>query len=140
MEKFNMLHIFILPSLLFCFPSHAKTTFDYFEDSQNGICKQIIEEEGSFAINMCIGLMLKDSEEKLERRVKEIKKSFKKTNNKKLTQAFIQEQKMWQNYKKDRCIYFSSDTIEGSHAYDDMLAICQSAENYRRIDTLEGEP
>lgn len=125
---------------LVCFSLQAKPSFDYFEESQNGLCKPMLEKEGPLAMNDCISLMLEDSEKKLSARITEVKNKLKKINNSKLTKAFFYEQKLWSIYKKDRCLYFSSDTEKDSFADWYMKSICQTAENYRRIDTLEGEP
>ncbi|PWC16513.1 hypothetical protein DDT52_18125 [Brenneria roseae subsp. roseae] len=125
---------------LISFGSWAKTSNDYLKDSENGICKDLIKGESYHEIYNCAALMENDSRAMLVKRISEIKVALEKMNNKEITDAFIREQRSWEVYKKDRCSYVTLGIDKNEMAYQFNLDICNAIENYRRIETLYGEP
>lgn len=125
---------------LVSFSSYAKTYNNYLEESENGICKALIEKEGHYAIYRCGSLMVDDSQKKMIKRMSEINKTLKKINNNEITNAFMRDQLSWEAYKRERCAYITLGIDKESSEYQFNLDICNAVENYRRIETLEGEP
>ncbi|WP_224718538.1 lysozyme inhibitor LprI family protein [Pectobacterium versatile] len=107
------------------------------------LCKDLMKEGGYNKVDLCINLMLSDSTEKLEKRNKEITDDLSKLESFKnfedLSKFLKMEQAAWKDYIDSRCSYKQLVFIKDSPIYFSSHRLCHAVENYRRIESLEGE-
>jgi Protein of unknown function (DUF1311). len=132
---------FFILSLSWCNLAFASMYHDYLNKNKESLCKDIIKEESYSEIYQCTSLMLKDSQEKLNKKVKEIddvlKESFDDNEPQKL---FSESQHSWSEFVKKQCLYKLIGYQPGSPLYQSTQDLCFSVENYRRLEVLNGEP
>ncbi|WP_411569410.1 hypothetical protein [Serratia sp. UGAL515B_01] len=73
-------------------------------------------------------------------RLLEIRKDLTKIGDAEFTTAFEVEQKSWERYKNDRCKYITTGMNMHGSAYQFQFDVCNTKENYRRLETLVGDP
>ncbi|KHN55835.1 lysozyme inhibitor LprI family protein [Pectobacterium fontis] len=107
------------------------------------LCKDLMKGESYHEVDICIERMLSDSAEKLEQKNKEaIKflstlKAF--DGEEEAVQLFKKDQAAWKNYVVHRCAYKVHPYEKDSPIYFSGKSLCEAVENYRRIESLDGE-
>ncbi|MCL6362345.1 lysozyme inhibitor LprI family protein [Pectobacterium polaris] len=108
------------------------------------LCKDVMKGESYHELYICTDRMLSDSTEKLEQRNKELIKDLSKFkafgDSEEAVQLFKKDQAAWKNYVVHRCAYKGYGFEKDSPVYLSNKDLCEAVENYRRIETLEGEP
>ncbi|MEL7629121.1 hypothetical protein AAGW04_08970 [Pectobacterium aroidearum] len=125
-------------------PAFGEIYWSKLELMEKTLCKDIMKGESYHEVDICIDRMLADSTEKLEKRNKEIIEDLSKLdpfeNLEDLVKFSNKEQASWKNYVDSRCSYKQLAFIKDSPIYFSSNRLCHAVENYRRIETLEGEP
>ncbi|KFW98995.1 lysozyme inhibitor LprI family protein [Pectobacterium carotovorum] len=125
-------------------PAFGEIYWSKFDVMEKTLCKDLMKDGGYNKVDLCINLMLSDSKEKLEKRNKEITEALSKfdsfENFEDLVKSFKKDQTAWKNYASHRCSYKQLAFIKDSPIYFSSNRLCHAVENYRRIETLEGEP
>lgn len=88
----------------------------------------------------CVKELSDNSDKKMNTRLSEIRADLKRIGDKEYTVAFEVAQKSWERYKADQCGYITSGMDKDRSGYFFQFHFCNAAENYRRLDTIKGEP
>ncbi|MDG0803194.1 lysozyme inhibitor LprI family protein [Pectobacterium polaris] len=107
------------------------------------LCKDIMKGESYHEVDICIDRMLADSTEKLEQKNKEaisfLSKLITMEYEESAVKLFKADQAAWKNYVVHRCAYKVHPYIKDSPIYFSDKSLCEAVENYRRIESLDGE-
>ncbi|WP_116186042.1 lysozyme inhibitor LprI family protein [Pectobacterium aquaticum] len=107
------------------------------------LCKDLMKGESYHEVDICIDRMLADSTEKLEQKNKEaisfLSKLITMEDEESAVKLFKADQAAWKNYVVHRCAYKVHPYIKDSPIYFSDKSLCEAVENYRRIESLEGE-
>ncbi|MDE8753286.1 DUF1311 domain-containing protein [Pectobacterium polaris] len=107
------------------------------------LCKDIMKGESYHEVDICIDRMLADSTEKLEQKNKEaisfLSKLITMEDEESAVKLFKADQAAWKNYVVHRCAYKVHPYIKDSPIYFSDKSLCEAVENYRRIESLDGE-
>ncbi|MBN3238959.1 lysozyme inhibitor LprI family protein [Pectobacterium versatile] len=124
-------------------PAFGEIYWSKLDVMEKTLCKDLMKEGGYNKVDLCINLMLSDSTEKLEKRNKEIKEDLSKLNSfenfEDLAKFLKKDQAAWKNYASLRCSYKQLVFIKDSPIYFSSNRLCHAVENYRRIESLDGE-
>lgn len=103
-------------------------------------CKGI-ELKGNYpGILDCVKELSDNSERAMSTRLSEIRAAMKGVGDKEYSAAFEVAQASWEKYKNDQCAYITSGMDKERSGYYFQFHFCNAAENYRRLDTIKGEP
>lgn len=136
--KFKLLLIVIITSLSLAVK--AKTRNEYFIENPNKACQKLNKTSGVISVYECSLFMFNDSNQMLQKRITAIEEEIKSYSDKEINNAFSLDQSSWESYKKDQCDYMTTEIDKKSMLYQTELNLCIAVENYRRIETLDGEP
>lgn len=107
------------------------------------LCKDIMKGESYHEVDICIDRMLTDSTEKLEQKNKEaidfLSTLITMPDEEDAVKLFKADQAAWKNYVVHRCAYKVHPYVKDSPIYFAGKSLCEAVENYRRIESLDGE-
>ncbi|GKX38360.1 lysozyme inhibitor LprI family protein [Pectobacterium odoriferum] len=124
-------------------PAFAEIYWSKLELMEKTLCKDIMKGENYHELYICTDRMLADSTEKLEQKNKEAI-NFLSTlitieDEEDAVKLFKADQAAWKNYVVHRCAYRGHPYIKDSPVYLSNKDLCEAVENYRRIESLDGE-
>ncbi len=125
--------LFFLPNLAYAVP-----TFDQLKEQNPEVCKGITKDDGYQGFLDCTVRLRDYSERKLQSRLLVLRQDLDTLSLKAYRTNFERDQTAWEAYKKSHCAYVSTGMEK--RAYDFQLNMCNLMENYKRLETLEGEP
>lgn len=131
---------FILMLLFASFITNAAQSLDELKNRNPQMCQDIKPEDGYYGDMECARRLLEDSEAQLNTRLAEMRAALKKMNYAPYQKAFELDQKAWENYQKRRCKFITADIEKDTNNHAYSMAVCNASENYKRIETLKGEP
>ncbi|QQG28255.1 DUF1311 domain-containing protein [Pectobacterium carotovorum] len=124
-------------------PAFGEIYWSKLDSMEKILCKDIMKGKSYHEVDICIERMLADSTEKLEQKNKEVI-SFLSTlitmeDEESAVKLFKTDQAAWKNYVVHRCAYKVHPYIKDSPIYFSDKSLCEAVENYRRIESLDGE-
>ncbi|MEI7268085.1 lysozyme inhibitor LprI family protein [Pectobacterium versatile] len=124
-------------------PAFGEIYWSKLDSMEKILCKDIMKGKSYHEVDICIERMLADSTEKLEQKNKEVI-SFLSTlitmeDEEDAVKLFKKDQAAWVNYVTHRCAYKGFDYEKDSPIYFAGKSLCEAVENYRRIESLDGE-
>ncbi|MEH2921974.1 lysozyme inhibitor LprI family protein [Samsonia erythrinae] len=124
-------------------PAFGEIYWSKLDLMEKTLCKDLMKGESYHEVDICIYRMLSDSTEKLEQRNKETIKYLSKLkafdDSEDAVKLFKKDQTAWKNYVVHRCAYKGHPYEKDSPMYFSNKSLCEAVENYRRIESLEGE-
>ncbi|QHA89766.1 lysozyme inhibitor LprI family protein [Serratia rhizosphaerae] len=103
-------------------------------------CRKINVNENYPALLACVTRLSARSEQRLNARLAEIRKDLAALGDVEYRVAFETAQTSWEHYRTDYCAYITMGMDRRGSAFKYQSDFCSASENYRRLDTLEGEP
>ncbi|MBA0206695.1 lysozyme inhibitor LprI family protein [Pectobacterium aroidearum] len=124
-------------------PAFSEIYLSKLELMEKTLCKDIMKGENYHEIYICTDRMLADSTEKLEQKNKEaisfLSKLIPMEGEEDAVKLFKADQAAWKNYVVHRCAYKGHPFEKDSPVYLSNKDLCEAVENYRRIESLDGE-
>ncbi|APS31864.1 lysozyme inhibitor LprI family protein [Pectobacterium brasiliense] len=124
-------------------PAFGEIYWSKLELMEKTLCKDIMRGENYHEIYICTDRMLADSTEKLEKKNKEaidfLSTLITIEGEDDAVKLFKADQAAWKNYVVHRCAYRGHPYIKDSPVYLSNKDLCEAVENYRRIESLDGE-
>ncbi|MEQ9862822.1 hypothetical protein OI450_01775 [Pectobacterium cacticida] len=102
------------------------------------LCKDIMKGESYHKIYICTDQMLADSTKNKEV-ISFLSKLITMKDEDDAVKLFKADQAAWKNYVVHRCAYRGHPYIKDSPVYLSNKDLCEAVENYRRIESLDGE-
>ncbi|WP_116186041.1 lysozyme inhibitor LprI family protein [Pectobacterium aquaticum] len=124
-------------------PAFGEIYWSKLELMEKTLCKDIMRGENYHEIYICTDRMLADSTEKLEKKNKEaidfLSTLITIEGEDDAVKLFKADQAAWKNYVVHRCAYKGHSYDKDSYVYFSNKDLCEAVENYRRIESLDGE-
>ncbi|GBO50450.1 MULTISPECIES: lysozyme inhibitor LprI family protein [Pectobacterium] len=142
-----MKNIYFFISMLFSVsgisPAFGEIYWSKLDSMEKVLCKDIMKGETYWELYRCTERMNFDSTEKLKKKNKEVIKYLSKLKDsgrsEEAIMLFKKDQIAWKNYVVHRCAYKGHSYDKDSYVYFSNKDLCEAVENYRRIESLDGE-